>query len=189
MRIKNKIEDVIILDPKVFNDNRGAFCETYSVSKYRDFGIFDEFKQDNLSISSKNVLRGLHFQVDSPQAQLLTVISGCIYDVIVDLRLGSRTFGEWIGIHLSQDGERQVYMGPGLAHGFLVTSDKAYLHYKVTHEYNPKDEGGLIWSDKDISIEWPTETPTLSERDANFMTLRELREHKMLPRFFYKSNS
>lgn len=186
MKLINKrkinIKDVILLDPILFKDDRGAFCETYSQSKYREVGIFDEFKQDNLSISKKNVLRGLHFQVDNPQSQLLTVISGCIFDVIVDLRLGSPTFGEWVGILLSEDGERQVYMGPGLAHGFLVMSDVAYLHYKVTHEYKPKDEGGLIWSDADISIDWPTKSPILSERDTKFMTFKELSDKEMLPR-------
>lgn len=156
------------------HDERGFFLETYQDARYRNAGILDTFVQDNQSRSREGVLRGLHYQIKRPQAQLVTLVRGRVFDVVVDLRPQSATFGRWFGVELHEAGPRQVYMAPGFAHGFCVLSDWADLHYKVTRRYDPADAGGLRWSDPDVGIRWPIEAPTLTPRDAAYPLLREL---------------
>lgn len=154
-----------------FSDERGFFFESYRYTRYADLGITDQFVQDNLSRSKRGVLRGLHYQMKHPQAQLLTVVRGKIFDVVVDLRRNSETFGQWFGAELGDDGICQIYMAPGLAHGFCVLSELADLHYQVSREYDPSDEGGVLWSDPKLAISWPIKDPIISSRDARFSEL------------------
>jgi dTDP-4-dehydrorhamnose 3,5-epimerase len=172
--ITTSIEGILIIEPNIFKDKRGFFMETYNRHRYNAFGINTTFVQDNLSYSQKNTLRGLHFQIKHPQAKLIQVISGEIFDVAVDLRHSSATFGKWTGIHLSDDNRRQVFIPEGFAHGFCVLSDVALFYYKCSDFYAPDDEGGIIWSDPDIGIEWPVETPIISEKDNQFQKLSGL---------------
>ncbi len=169
-----KFAGLLVIEPRCFTDRRGFFLESFQESRYRAAGILDDFAQDNHSRSSKGVLRGLHFQVKYPQAQIVTVMRGRIFDVAVDLRSGSSTFGRWFGTELSDEGPRQLYMAPGFAHGFCVLSDFADLHYKVSRLYDHTDEGGLLWSDPELGIGWPVEAPIVSQRDASYPRLREL---------------
>ena len=168
------LQGVLVIEPRCFQDERGFFIESYQASRYRNAGIADQFVQDNQSRSVKGILRGLHFQVKRPQAQLVTVMRGKVFDVVIDLRHTSSTFGRWYGVELSDAGPRQLYMPPGFAHGFCVLSDWADLHYKVSREYDPSDEGGLLWRDPDLKIRWPIESPSLSQRDAAYPLLKEL---------------
>jgi len=168
------LEGFRIIEPRCYKDERGFFLETYQISRYREAGILDEFVQDNQSRSMKNVLRGMHFQVNRPQAQLVTVLRGHIFDVGVDLRPASATFGKCYGVELSDMGPRQVYMAPGFAHGFCVLSDWADLHYKVSCEYDASDEGGLFWNDPDVGIKWPMNSPIITPRDASYPRLKDL---------------
>jgi dTDP-4-dehydrorhamnose 3,5-epimerase len=168
------LEGVLLIEPDRFVDTRGFFLESFRSERYRAAGITDDFVQDNYSRSREGVLRGLHFQVERPQAQIVTVIRGRIFDVVVDLRGGSPGFGRWFGIDLSDDGPSQMYMAPGFAHGFCVLSDEADLHYKVSCVYEGGDEGGLLWNDPDIGICWPIEHPILSPRDAAYPRLRHI---------------
>lgn len=168
------LRGLVIIDPRIFADERGYFLETFQDVRYRQAGISDLFVQDNHSRSAGGVLRGLHYQVRRPQAQLVTVMRGRIFDVVVDLRRQSPTFGRWFGIELSETGPRQVYMAPGFAHGFCVLSDWADLHYKVSRRYDPSDSGGLRWNDPDVGIEWPIASPRLAARDAAYPLLRDL---------------
>jgi dTDP-4-dehydrorhamnose 3,5-epimerase len=172
--VRTPLEGVLVLEPRCFQDERGFFIESYQSTRYRDAGIMDLFVQDNHSRSMRGVLRGLHFQVKKPQSQLVTVMRGKIYDVVVDLRRTSSTFGLWYGIELSDNGLRQVYMPPGFAHGFCVLSEVADLHYKVSREYDASDEGGLLWNDPDLGIHWPNLVPNISSRDASFPRLRDV---------------
>jgi dTDP-4-dehydrorhamnose 3,5-epimerase len=165
---------LLVIEPDCFRDERGFFLEAFQSSRYRAAGIRDEFVQDNHSRSAKGVMRGLHFQVKRPQAQIVTVIRGRIFDVAVDLRAGSATFSQWYGIELSDDGPRQLYMAAGFAHGFCVLSEFADLHYKVSRLYDHADEGGLVWNDRDVGIRWPIEKPIVSPRDAAYPKLHEL---------------
>lgn len=168
------IENFLIINPKLFEDNRGFFLESYNESRYNENGITDHFVQDNHTRSKLGVLRGIHFQVNDPQAQILTVLRGTIFDVAVDLRPKSKTFKKWYGLQLSDQGIRQVYMGPGIGHGFYVLSQVADLHYKVSKKYNPNDEGGLRWDDPDINIKWPSKNPTLNQRDSSFPYINQI---------------
>jgi dTDP-4-dehydrorhamnose 3,5-epimerase len=172
--IRTHLHGVLVIEPRCFEDERGFFIESYRSTRYRDAGITEHFPQDNHSRSTKGVLRGLHFQVKKPQAQLVTVMRGEIFDVVVDLRQGSSTFRRWYGVQLSDRGPRQLYMPPGFAHGFCVISDVADLHYKVSREYDASDEGGILWSDPDLAIRWPIEFPKVAPRDASYPLLREL---------------
>ena len=172
---KTSFKGLLIIEPDCFKDKRGFFLETFQTARYRKSGIFDNFIQENQSRSAQGVLRGLHFQVKQPQAQILTVMRGKIFDVVVDLRPKSPTFGKWFGIVLSDMGPRQIYMAEGFAHGFCVLSDWADLHYKVSKFYDPCDEGGLIWNDPDIGIPWPIAKPEVSSRDAAYPKLRDLK--------------
>lgn len=169
--IKTSLEGILIIKPNVFEDKRGFFMETYNQNRYNDFGIDATFVQDNLSYSQKKTVRGLHYQIKHPQAKLVQVISGEIFDVAVDIRLGSPTFGKWTGIRLSSENRRQVFIPEGFAHGFCVMSEFAIFYYKCSDFYMPNDEGGIIWSDPDIGIKWPVEDPIVSEKDKQFQKL------------------
>ena len=149
------IEGLKVITPTVFGDNRGYFVETYNVRDLLQAGVDRVFVQDNQSMSVKGVLRGLHFQKQFPQAKLVRAVRGTVFDVAVDLREGSKTYGKWFGVELSEDNFRQFYIPEGFAHGFLVLSEKAEFCYKVTDFYHPGDEGGLIWNDPAIAVEWP----------------------------------
>lgn len=161
--IPASIKDVLIIKPRVFRDQRGFFMETYRQDRYRDIGIHKSFVQDNLSFSVKGTLRGLHFQIRHPQAKLIQVISGEIFDVAVDIRPGSPTFGKWTGVYLSE--QTQLFVPEGFAHGFCVLSETAHFLYKCSDFYAPDDEGGILWSDPDIAIDWPVKDPVVSDKD------------------------
>ena len=178
---KTSLEGFLIVELETFKDNRGFFLEIFQEKKYEEAGIMDKFVQENQSRSSKGVLRGMHFQVKRPQAQILTVMRGCIFDVGVDLRQNSSTFGQWYGVELSDIGQRQVYMVPGIAHGFCVLSDLADLHYKVSRFYDPDDECGMIWNDSKVNIDWPSITPLIHQRDASYQSLSQLIDSHQLP--------
>lgn len=165
---------LLLIEPECFRDERGFFLESFQAPRYRAAGINDDFVQDNHSRSKNGVLRGMHFQVRRPQAQIVTVMRGRVFDVAVDLRPTSATFGRWYGFELSDSGPRQLYMAPGFAHGFCVLSDFADLHYKVSRIYDHADEGGLLWSDPDVGIRWPMNSPIVSKRDDAYPRLRDL---------------
>lgn len=172
--IETKIKDVYIIETKVFGDNRGYFMETYKESDFAAAGLTYRFVQDNQSSSRKGVLRGLHFQKTFPQAKLVRVLKGEVFDVAVDLRKDSETYGEWVGVLLSEENKRQLMIPRGFAHGFVVVSDYAEFAYKCDEFYHPEDEGGLLWNDPDIGIEWPEVGEIiLSEKDKKNLTLRE----------------
>jgi len=172
---KTSIEGLAIIEPAVYGDERGYFMETYN---YRDFAAagFDmTFVQDNQSRSKKGVLRGLHYQKKNPQGKLVRVISGEVFDVAVDLRKGSVTFGKWFGVTLNEENKKQLYIPEGFAHGFLVLSETAEFVYKCTRFYDPEDEGGLLWNDPEIGIEWPEmKYITLNDRDKNNPLLKKI---------------
>ncbi|MBW1930688.1 MAG: dTDP-4-dehydrorhamnose 3,5-epimerase [Deltaproteobacteria bacterium] len=168
------LPEVIIIEPDVFEDNRGYFLETYQERRYRESGISVGFVQDNLSFSRKSVLRGLHYQLPNEQAKLVQVIKGEIFDVAVDIRKDSPTFGQWTSVVLSDENRRQIFVPAGFAHGFCVLSDIAYVMYKCSDYYAPDSEGGILWSDPDIGIEWPTKEPILSEKDSSYPLLKEI---------------
>ena len=178
---KTSLEGFLIVELETFKDDRGFFLETFQEKSYKEAGITDKFVQDNQSRSSKGVLRGMHFQVKRPQAQIVTVMRGCIFDVGVDLRQNSSTFGQWYGVELSDVGQRQVYMAPGIAHGFCVLSDLADLHYKVSRFYDPDDECGMAWNDSEVNIDWPSITPLIHQRDATYQSLSQLIDSHQLP--------
>lgn len=171
--IPTEIPDVLIIEPDVFNDSRGCFMETYNKERYSEVGINDIFVQDNLSFSSRNVLRGMHFQIKYPQTKLLQVISGEIFDAAIDLRPESETYGQWVGMLLSDENNRQAYIPRGFAHGFCVLSDTARVSYKCSDIYRPGDEGGILWSDPDIGIKWPAANPVVSEKDSKLPILSD----------------
>jgi dTDP-4-dehydrorhamnose 3,5-epimerase len=171
---------LLLIEPRSFRDERGFFLESFQRERYRDAGIMDDFVQDNHSRSVRGILRGLHFTVKHPQSQIVTIMRGGIFDVAVDLRPASPTFGRWFGAELNDEGPvRQIYMGPGFAHGFCVLTDIADLHYKCSRTYDHADEGGLLWSDPDVNICWPVKNPTVSPRDAAYPRLVELDTAKL----------
>ena len=175
--IKTSIEGVYIIETKVFGDNRGYFMETYNKKQFEEAGLNMEFVQDNQSKSTKGVLRGLHFQTRNAQGKLVRVTKGSVYDVAVDLRKGSPTYGKYEGVILTEDNNKQFYIPEGFAHGFLVLSDEAIFTYKCTNFYTPDAEGGLMWNDPDVAIEWPLDgidNIILSEKDKVHKTLKEL---------------
>jgi dTDP-4-dehydrorhamnose 3,5-epimerase len=171
--IQVELPGVVLIEPDVFRDVRGYFLETYHAQKYREAGIDLPFVQDNQSESRAGSLRGLHLQIRHPQGKLVRVIAGEIFDVAVDVRRGSPTFGRWIGHTLSAQNFRQCYIPPGFAHGFCVLSDAAQVEYKVTDVYDPQGEIGIAWNDPQIAIQWPVSEPVLSDRDRRHPTLAE----------------
>ena len=170
---ETEIPDIKIIDIDVFPDERGFLCETYQENKYIGKGITEKFVQDNQSFSKKHVIRGLHFQQRHPQGKLIMAVAGEVFDVAVDIRIKSPTYGKWVGVSLSDKNQRQLYIPEGFAHGFCVVSDYAIVHYKCTNFYDPADNRGLIWSDPDIKIGWPTKNPLVSSRDKQLPTLKE----------------
>ncbi|WP_297555930.1 dTDP-4-dehydrorhamnose 3,5-epimerase [Thermococcus sp.] len=172
-----EIPDVILIKPRVFEDDRGFFMETYKKPDFEKAGIKEEFIQDNYSRSKYGVLRGLHFQREPyAQAKIVRVIRGVIYDVAVDLRRDSPTFGKYIGVIISEHNKWQLYIPKGFAHGFVVLSDVAEVVYKVDNVYAPDYEGGIIWNDPEIGINWPVDNPVVSEKDKKWPTLKEAGE-------------
>jgi dTDP-4-dehydrorhamnose 3,5-epimerase len=172
--IKPPIEGLIVIEPDVFGDSRGFFLESWNRKKYAQIGIDVDFVQDNMSFSQKGTLRGLHFQNPQSQGKLVSVIAGEVYDVAVDIRHGSPTFGKWFGVTLSSDNKKQFYVPPGFAHGFCVTSDTALFAYKCTDFYAPEFEGSFLWNDPDLGIDWPVTEPLLSAKDRAGIPLKEM---------------
>ena len=162
---KTKIPEVLVIETDVFGDERGYFMETHHQKRYSQYGIDRNFVQDNLSFSSKNILRGLHFQQKYPQAKLITAIQGEIFDIAVDVRPTSKTFGKWVGVTLSDKNHKQFFIPEGFAHGFCVLSDMAYVYYKCSDLYHPEDEAGIYWDDPEIGIDWPVKNPVISSKD------------------------
>ena len=172
----SKLKGCVIIEPRVFGDERGFFLETFQAVRYeQEAGIDLPFVQDNHSRSAKGVLRGLHFQKTKPQGKLVRVVRGEVYDVAVDIRKGSATFGEWEGVILSEENKKQFWVPPGFAHGFVVLSDTADFEYKCTDYYDPSDEGSILWSDPDLNIPWPIANPALSTKDESAKRLVDLR--------------
>ncbi|MBQ6129811.1 MAG: dTDP-4-dehydrorhamnose 3,5-epimerase [Lachnospiraceae bacterium] len=172
------IEGLKVITPKVFSDERGYFMETYNISDFEEAGIDSVFVQDNQSASRRGVLRGLHFQIEHPQAKLVRVIKGEVFDVAVDLRKGSSTYGKWYGLKLSEENKKMFFIPKNFAHGFLVLSDYAEFTYKCTELYHPNDEGGIIYNDPDIGIKWPIEDGMeliFSDKDKKWPRLEELK--------------
>ncbi len=172
--VRSELPEVVVVEPDVFRDDRGFFLETYHAAKYREGGIPGPFVQDNHSRSTRGILRGMHAQERHPQGKLVRVLQGEIFDVAVDIRRGSPRFRHWVGIALSADNFRQVYIPPGFAHGFCVLSDIAEVEYKCTDLYDPSDELHLLWNDPDIAIDWPIAQPLVSPKDAAGQRLADL---------------
>ena len=172
----SKLKGCVIIEPRVFGDDRGFFLETFQAARYKqEAGIDLPFVQDNHSRSARGVLRGLHFQKTKPQGKLVRVVRGEVYDVAVDIRKGSATFGQWEGVILSEDNKKQFWVPPGFAHGFVVLSATADFEYKCTDYYDPSDEGSILWSDPDLDIPWPIANPVLSAKDESAKRLVDLR--------------
>ena len=171
-----EIEGLCVIEPTVFNYERGYFMETYNYNDFKAEGLDMIFVQDNQSMSTRGVLRGLHFQKQYPQGKLVRVVRGTVFDVAVDLRSDSKTYGNWFGVELSAENKKQFYIPQGFAHGFLVLSDEAEFAYKCTDFYHPGDEGGVIWNDPDIGVEWPLQEGVnliISEKDQKWMGLKD----------------
>lgn len=177
--IETKLPGVLLIEPMVFGDARGFFMETWRQSLYNEFGITGQFVQDNLSFSTRGVLRGLHYQNPHAQGKLVSVVQGEVFDVAVDIRAGSPHFGQWEGVHLSGENHRQLWVPPGFAHGFCVLSDTVYFTYKCTDVYTPAAEGGVIWNDPDIGIEWPINDIILSEKDKVYPRLKDVPSERL----------
>jgi len=171
---ETNLKGLKLIEPTIYEDERGFFLETYQEKRYKKAGILEEFNQENHSRSNRGVLRGMHFQIKQPQAQIVTVMRGAIFDVCVDIRKGSMTFGQWFGIELSELGTRQIYMAPGFAHGYCVLSEEVDLHYKVSSEYDPSDQQGLIWNDPEVGIKWPDINYIISEKDQSFKSFKDV---------------
>ncbi len=163
---QTELPGVLLLEPPRFGDDRGFFMEVFHARKYAEAGITGPFVQDNFSRSVKGTLRGLHFQEPHPQGKLVQVLAGAVFDVAVDIRRGSPHFGRWVGVELSADNRRQLWVPPGFAHGFCVLSERADFHYKCTDFYQPASERGIAWNDPDLGIAWPVTAPLLSAKDA-----------------------
>lgn len=168
------LDGVVVVEPDVYRDERGFFLETFHAKKYESGGIAGPFVQDNHSRSRRGILRGLHAQRTKPQGKLVRVIEGAIFDVAVDIRRGSKTFGRWFGIELAAENFLQLWVPPGFAHGFYVASEVAQVEYKCTEFYDAGDEIGIAWNDPDIGIEWPDRAPTLSAKDAKAARLSDV---------------
>ena len=171
-----EIEGLCVVEPSVFGDDRGYFMETYNYNDFKAEGLDMVFVQDNQSMSVKGVLRGLHYQKQFPQGKLVRVVSGKVFDVAVDLRTGSETYGKWFGVELSGENKKMFYIPEGFAHGFVVLSDEAVFAYKCTDFYHPGDEGGILWSDPEIGVEWPIDSDAkliISEKDQKWGGLKD----------------
>lgn len=170
--IPTKLDGVVIIETQRFGDDRGYFKETFQTERYADAGIHGPFVQDNFSHSHRGVLRGLHYQITKPQGKLVSVLSGEVYDVAVDLRIDSPTFAEWVGVSLTAENGRQLYIPPGFGHGFCVVSETADFFYKCTDYYCPASERAVLWNDPDLAVEWPVSSPNVSEKDAKAASLK-----------------
>lgn len=173
---------VLLVEPQVFGDSRGFFLETFSARRYEEAGVRGPFVQDNMSRSAKGIVRGLHLQHPKAQGKLVWVVQGAVLDVAVDLRVGSPTFGRWIAEELSEDNKRQLWIPPGFAHGFCVTSESAVFVYKCTEYYAPQDELGVLWNDPELGIPWPVVEPVVSPKDRALPRLADL-DRSRLPRY------
>ncbi|MBU3143475.1 dTDP-4-dehydrorhamnose 3,5-epimerase [Clostridium sp. CF012] len=171
---ETEIRGVYIIEPKVFGDERGYFMETYNYEDFKSAGLDMVFVQDNQSMSKKNVLRGLHFQKKYPQGKLVRVIKGEVFDVAVDLRKDSETYGKWVGAILNEENKKQFYVPGGFAHGFLVLSEEAEFVYKCTEVYHPEDEGGIRWDDPEINVDWKIKNPIISEKDSKAPLFKDI---------------
>lgn len=180
---RTKLPEVLLIEPKVFGDSRGFFCETYHQGRYAEAGIPQRFVQDNLSRSVKGTLRGLHYQDPFPQGKLVQVLAGAVYDVVVDIRRGSPTFRQWLSITLSDENKYQLWIPPGFAHGFYVLSESADFFYKCTEFYSPENERGIRWNDPTLNIEWPSRAPLISVKDSAAPSLNDA---PVLPKFGQK---
>ena len=180
--IETPLPGVLLLEPKVFGDDRGYFFETWNQSRYAHVGIPGPWAQDNLSRSARGVLRGLHYQHPNAQGKLVSVLQGAVYDVALDIRVGSPTFGRWHAEELSAENKRQFWVPAGFAHGFVVTSETALFCYKCTAPYAPEEEGSVLWDDPDLDIPWPIDAPTLSAKDAAGTPLKAIPPDR-LPKF------
>lgn len=177
MKVKKfPIPGVLLFELEFYEDGRGLFLETFQKKRYEKLGIKEKFVQDNRSVSEKNVLRGLHYQIKKPIGQLIYVARGSIFDIGVDLRRSSPTFGQYVSFNLKEEDHQQVYLPPGIAHGFCTFDEVNEIHYKCTEYYFPDDEGGLNWQDDTLNINWPIENPKIKERDANFPFLKDINE-------------
>ena len=168
------MEGLIYIEPKIFEDGRGWFYESWNKERYSEIGITEDFVQDNFSLSSRGVLRGLHYQKPYTQGKLVSVIKGEVWDVAVDLRKGSSTFGKWLGFTLTGERKEQLYVPKGFAHGFCVISETAIFHYKCTDKYSPESEHGIIWKDRTLNITWPIKDPIISEKDKEYPEFIEI---------------
>lgn len=177
--IDTSLEGVKIIEPKVFGDRRGFFMETYHRKRYHDCSVFPEFVQDNLSFSRQGALRGLHYQFPNEQAKLVQVLQGEVFDVAIDIRRGSPTFGKWAGVQLSAENKRQLFIPEGYAHGFCVLSETTLFLYKCSDFYHPECEGGVLWCDPHLGIDWPFSDPILSEKDSGYLPIGEIAENKL----------
>jgi len=172
--LPTKLAEVYIIEPQAFYDNRGFFLETYHQRRYAETEINCNFIQDNLSRSLRGTLRGLHYQLEYAQAKLIQVIKGVVFDVVVDIRRGSPSFGQWVGVNLSEENKRQLFVPEGFAHGFCVLSEAADVVYKCSDFYVPEDEGGILWSDPDLAIDWPISEPLISAKDSRLPRLADV---------------
>ena len=173
--IKTVLPGVLVFEPRVYEDPRGYFLETFHRQRYHDSGIMADFVQDNISSSSQGTLRGLHYQHPKGQGKLVQVLEGSVYEVALDIRPNAPTFGQWYGIDLTAEKHNQMYIPPGFAHGFYVTSKRALFSYKCTEYYSPNTEGGIVWNDPDLGIQWPlTGEPILSDKDRQFGKLSDI---------------
>ena len=170
----SELSGVRLIEPRIFRDARGYFFESWSEGRYVEAGLPGSFKQDNVSVSRRGVLRGLHFQSPVSQGKLVTVLEGEVFDVAVDLRLDSKTFGRWDGYTLSAENGRQLFVPEGFAHGFVALSERVIVAYKCTEYYRPASESTLLWSDPDVGIDWPIEEPILSDKDRAGSRLRDI---------------
>jgi dTDP-4-dehydrorhamnose 3,5-epimerase len=180
MKVKEtSMQGLLLIEPDCFGDQRGFFMETWQKERYKSFGVEEDFVQDNLSYSEHGVLRGLHFQDPQGQGKLVYVISGEVFDVAVDIRIGSPTFGRWEGHYLSGENKRQLYVPAGFAHGFCVTGESALFAYKCTDYYNREAEKGLLWNDPDLGINWPLKNPILSDKDIILPRLQDIKDDQL----------
>jgi dTDP-4-dehydrorhamnose 3,5-epimerase len=178
--IKTPLEGLLVIEPKVLSDSRGFFYETFQLDRYNEAGI-PSFVQDNVSRSRQNVLRGLHFQFPHPQGKLISVICGSVFDVVVDIRLSSSTFGQWFSILLNDENHQQLYIPPGFAHGFCVMSETSDFYYQCTDFYMPACEHGIAFNDPQLNIPWPSKCPLLSAKDNNYPLLNEIPHEQLHP--------